>query len=1129
MAIVTGDRYLDLLVKFVEKQAGPLLDGTLVLKLNPVGLHYVQTRLEQLQELEGLLAGAPVDYLRAYISDLGDHRALEQLRRILRLLPSLKVVSVLPQPARDPTPLSLLPFGRLRFLELRGCDLSTSAARGLLELRHTLEKIICHNSTDALRHVFASRIVDIKDSPMWNKLSFVSCACNGLVLMDESLQLLPVVETLDLSRNQFAKVDNLRKCTKLSHLDLGFNHLRTIASLSEVACPIIKLVLRNNALTTLRGIENLKFVEGLDISYNIISSFSELELVGTLSSLRNLWMEGNPICCARWYRPHVFSFFTNPEKLKLDERGMSTRESWKRQIILASRQRRPAGYGFYSPAKDGSDEGSFNTKRRKLSRLACIEDDEQRSFYGSEALDQDSISCDSVNLRRDENALSDGEAEIVGLMNRVEFMKKERSVLWLREFREWMDKTSGDVLDDSNFACLSPGKGKNRRNSRAQQHLGESSRYVSDSVQDSGDESSTIFLESDISFTDASIGFHGREYFNSNSNATLESPMIYVNQEGTPKIDTTSLEKEDRKALPPEKLNKPHENLNLFLLDTTNSSGPTTSAVEVDDRIDAKVNMTSLIAIDEIMESRSSSIQHGSPPHYQEDILHRRHNLEEEFLQLSAESYSLASSDSDTSCGDDDSCKFCTSFPQDDHILNKESLNGDVDNDQATLLLEDSYCDRTYEEPRVRENTRSSEDSFCTGVDVGANIANETTEDTASLVIRSKRKPKRRIISLSGENFAVCDAELLSRKLNGILDLGEAGIEDGLGHGTSGKKGLHNSYDKGKKQSCATEIKNHPLCGADNFLLKTRALSRTLDANEFVKSYFNENVADHRVSETCLQCTRCSCVLNRGSGSIEIEVAVLLSSERKFYTLVIDATHGNISEVIGCHRLEDINEVVIGIGLQILRVHIKKDSPYLFITRTIEKSRGLLCLFQICDSRETSNTCSLRSWEQVQVKLFEKDICGGMKLSIFQYSMLLFWPNINKGGSWLSRSVFVVEGYVLVCIEDFVQFSSLTDDVGVSSPYFSLDLCCPIRYISEMVIESQESMCVTLTLNHVITKVDFLAELGNKKLVREKTSSKSVIWKLRWFSEDTLLKFVALLKAIHLGITTSPLPVRCIS
>jgi hypothetical protein len=147
MAIVTGDRYQEKLVKFVEAEAGPLLDGSIVLKVNPAGLHYVQSRLEALRELEGLLAGAPVDYLRAYVSDLGDHRALEQLRRILRLLPSLKVVSVLAPPLRDPTPVSLLPFARLRVLELRGCDLSTSAARGLLDLRHTLEKIICHNST----------------------------------------------------------------------------------------------------------------------------------------------------------------------------------------------------------------------------------------------------------------------------------------------------------------------------------------------------------------------------------------------------------------------------------------------------------------------------------------------------------------------------------------------------------------------------------------------------------------------------------------------------------------------------------------------------------------------------------------------------------------------------------------------------------------------------------------------------------------------------------------------------------------------------------------------------------------------------------------------------------------------
>ncbi|EEC75171.1 hypothetical protein OsI_11396 [Oryza sativa Indica Group] len=71
-------------------------------------------------------AGAPVDYLRAYAADLGDHRALEQLRQILRLFTSLKVVAA--GPGRDLAPLSFLPFVRLRVLELRGGPATTKAA-----------------------------------------------------------------------------------------------------------------------------------------------------------------------------------------------------------------------------------------------------------------------------------------------------------------------------------------------------------------------------------------------------------------------------------------------------------------------------------------------------------------------------------------------------------------------------------------------------------------------------------------------------------------------------------------------------------------------------------------------------------------------------------------------------------------------------------------------------------------------------------------------------------------------------------------------------------------------------------------------------------------------------------------
>lgn len=42
---------------------------------------------------------------------------------------------------------------------------------------------------------------------------------------------------------------------------------------------------------------------------------------------------------------------------------ISTREFWKRQIIIASRQKRPASFGFYYPAREDAGEGGISTKR----------------------------------------------------------------------------------------------------------------------------------------------------------------------------------------------------------------------------------------------------------------------------------------------------------------------------------------------------------------------------------------------------------------------------------------------------------------------------------------------------------------------------------------------------------------------------------------------------------------------------------------------------------------------------------------------------------------------------------------------------------------------------------------------
>lgn len=78
---------------------------------------------------------------------------------------------------------------------------------------------------------------------------------------------------------------------------------------------------------------------------------------------------------------------------------------------------------------------------------------------------------------------------------------------------------------------------------------------------------------------------------------------------------------------------------------------------------------------------------------------------------------------------------------------------------------------------------------------------------------------------------------------------------------------------------------------------------------------------------------------------------------------------------------------------------------------------------------------------------------------------------------WLPRSLFVVGVHLLVCVEDLVKFSSLLVDAS-SSPYFSLDSCCAISDISEIVspVISLTFFFSPLPLYHVYIKIK--GELG---------------------------------------------------
>ncbi|CAH2036124.1 unnamed protein product, partial [Thlaspi arvense] len=962
MAIVTGDRYVEKLQKFLEDEAESLLEETIILKLNPAGLHYIHLRLESLRELERMLSGAPVDYLRAYVSDLGDYRALEQLRRILRILTSLKVVSTLPSPARDPTPLSLIPFGRLKVLELRGCDLSTSPAKGLLELRHTLEKIICHNST--------------------------------------------------------------------------------------VSCHLVKLVLRNNALTTLRGIENLKSLEGLDVSYNIISKFSELELLWSLSLLKELWLEGNPVCCARWYRAHVFSYIALPDDLKLDGKKIGTREFWKRQIIVAHRHSEPASYGFYYPAREeGNEEGNCNRKAKKICRLASID----VTFVNS---DQESVSSDHEDK---ENVKCDQEAEIFGLIRKVESMKKERSVLWLREFKEWMDHSSEDFADVSKDSNME--KKYNSKTSETQRKHGGAPRYGSKSLRASRDKSYRKSLECTGSYVDHKNGM---------------DDMKYVEGTETQKIndDISSLEPQNR-----DQNQKYQEYLDDEMESVSVEPNNLFSAAPAMEKLAENGNMSTWDISQDVMGSFSSSTYPGSPPHYRKDVLYRRHNLVEEILQLSADSYSVASSDSTSSCSEDDNYDSESEYsnPEDGRLtdlLNVNRLREDVPG-----------CDSQPENGSIIKTFRTGESMKENTTNFLSELRNGDIDSGLVEIKKSKRKPIKRYVSFQKEESCHTNGETSLRSDADSYFFGEEGcISDHL------------------QESSLTTV-------CRNSIIRSLGTERTHEGKgDLVEEYFSAKLSGSSCQETCRTYMSCDFILQNGSAYKQREVVLLLSSLDKLYVLLLGMStdhQGNPLSVLCSHGISDLQDVSVGLGLQLVRLRFSEDGEYIFVTKCIERTTELLNIIQALDSQATKVKCSLQSLENTQVDLFEKEICGGLKLSIFQYNIIQFQSSTL--GEVLWRSLFVAGGRLFICNEDFTQLSSPTA-YSSSAPYFCLDSCCSISDISETIVESQG--CVV------------------SLKIKEKKRVDSLTWKLNWCSPENALKFVTLLKALHPDSPQWPLAVR---
>ena len=103
------------------------------------------------------------------------------------------------------------------------------------------------------------------------------------------------VERLKFSHNQIQEIRNLASCFRLEFLNLSFNSIDSVQHLNETLGNLRVLILKKNLLRRTEGLEKLYALEMLDLSYNQIGDFTEVERIGKLPLLQDLLLEGNPI------------------------------------------------------------------------------------------------------------------------------------------------------------------------------------------------------------------------------------------------------------------------------------------------------------------------------------------------------------------------------------------------------------------------------------------------------------------------------------------------------------------------------------------------------------------------------------------------------------------------------------------------------------------------------------------------------------------------------------------------------------------------------------------------------------------------------------------------------------------
>lgn len=293
------------LATLLRNNGDVVLDGSSTLTLPACSLQQLTRLFEQYllsrSQQHGFLA------LPSHPADTSSLLQLQFLFDVLQKTVSLKLIH--PPGVKLESVVKIFPFKSLKCLELK--RIPPHLLEGLRGVYSQLEVFACSKSLSSLEELLSLCGGDLSSALPWLELHTLNFSYNAIVCLDQSLSLLNVLKSLDLSHNKIAECEEfLKPLSELEHLNLGYNRLQRAPALGAAArSKLHTLILRNNELETINGVEQLSCLRCLDLAYNLLMEHSQLAPLSLLHCLRQLNLEGNPLYFRKGHRtctvPHL--------------------------------------------------------------------------------------------------------------------------------------------------------------------------------------------------------------------------------------------------------------------------------------------------------------------------------------------------------------------------------------------------------------------------------------------------------------------------------------------------------------------------------------------------------------------------------------------------------------------------------------------------------------------------------------------------------------------------------------------------------------------------------------------------------------------------------------------------------